>query len=249
MTAISGVIITKNEEDRIERAIQSLYFVDEIIVLDSQSTDETVVRARKLGATVFVEEWRGFVQQKNRALELATGPWIISIDADEWVSPQLAVQLPRILDNASHEAFRVPRKNWWGGKVVRFGCFGRDKPVRVFRKASATWAGREPHDSVSVRGSVGLLTASLHHAPYRNLAEHLQTIDRYSSLAARALWQEGKRGSVLHVVLRPCFYFIKDYFVFLGFLEGLRGLLLSLLGSLYVFLKWWKLRGKGCAVS
>ena len=175
------------------------------------------------------------------------GPF--SIDADEWVSPQLAEQIPKILSQTTLQAFRVPRRNWWGGTVVRFGRFGHDKPVRVFRKETASWAGLEPHDALSVHGKIGFLAQSIHHQPYRNLEDHLCTIDRYSSIAAQALLREGKRGYVWNVLVRPIFYFVKDYVFFMGFLEGFRGLLLSILGSLYVFLKWWKLRRLHCAVS
>ena len=240
---LSVAIITFNEADRISAAIKSVSFADEILVLDSGSTDATVEIAKKLGARVLSTDWPGHVEQKNRALQMVEGEWVLHVDADERVSKELSEEILGIINQDSqHVAFRVKRQNWWEGKPVRFGRWGFDRPIRLLKKSSGNWVGEDPHDRLDIDGKVGKLSGLLVHHPYRNLKEHWSTVDRYTELAALSAHERGRRSTVLDIFFRPPAHFFSSYLLLFGFLDGLRGLCLAWIGSVYVLLKWWRLR-------
>jgi glycosyltransferase involved in cell wall biosynthesis len=228
---LSAVIIARDEEDRIESAIRSVAFADEVVVLDSGSTDGTVARAEALGARVVRTDWPGFVAQKNRALLEARGDWILSIDADERVTPALREGILSALRAPSAAGYRVPRRNHWLGHALAHGHWYPDTKLRLARRERARWVGEDPHDRMEVDGPVADLAGDLDHVPYRSLAEHLATIDRYSALGAR-------RGGPIDIVGRPFWHFFSGYVLRLGFLDGVPGLVVHALGAVHVLLRW-----------
>ena len=236
---LSVTIIAKDEADRIEAAIQSVSFAAEIIVLDSGSADDTVARARAAGAKVIETDWPGHVAQKNRAMELATHDWILSIDADERLSPELAGLIQSLdLGAGNVVGYRFPRLSWWMGRPIRHGAWYPDCRVRLFHRRCGRWVGRDPHDFVELDGNSQKLDASLFHHPYRNLQEHLQTIDRYTAQSASLAVQSGQRAHWWDIAIRPYLYIVKSILLKMGFRDGVRGWCLALLGAAYVALKW-----------
>lgn len=235
---LSAVIIARDEADRIEAAVRSVAFADEVLVLDSGSTDATVARAEAAGARVVRTDWPGFVAQKNRGLALASGDWVLSIDADEVVDDTLRAAVIAALAAPAADGFVVRRRTIWLGHRLRHGFAWPDPRLRLVRKAVARWGGVDPHDRLDVTGRLGELPGELVHTPYRDLGEHLATIDRYTALDARA-------GSWLDVLVRPPWHFFRAYVLKLGVLDGVPGLVFAALGALYVLLKW--TRGRGAA--
>lgn len=238
MPSVSAVIIARDEVDRIEAAIASVAFADEVLVVDSGSTDGTVERAQAAGARVERTDWPGFVAQKARATAMARHDWVLSVDADERVSPALAAELVAALAAPGDAAgFAVPRLTWWEGAPVRRGAWWPDARVRLFDRRRAAWAGVDPHDEVRCRGPVRLLRAPIHHHPYRSLGEHFATIDAYTALGAAGLRAAGRRPGV-GSWLRPWAHLFKALVLKGGALDGHRGLSLALLGAAAVSLKW-----------
>ncbi|MFM2246884.1 MAG: hypothetical protein RL071_2958 [Pseudomonadota bacterium] len=236
MQRLSAVIIAKDEGDRIEGAIASVAFADEVLVLESGSRDDTADRARAAGARVVQADWPGFVAQKERATRLAAHDWVLSLDADERVPPDLAAEIGAVMaDPGERVGFWVPRLSWWEGAPVRRGIWWPDLRVRLFDRRHARWGGEDPHDHVIVTGPTGRLRGPLHHHPYRDLGEHLRTIDRYTALAAAGL---RRRGPGWGGWLRPWAHLFKALVLKGGVLDGQRGLSLALLGAAAVSLKW-----------
>lgn len=227
---LSAVILTRDEADRIADAIRSVAFADEVVVVDSGSTDATVGIALGLGARVISTDWPGFVAQKNRGLAEALGDWVLSIDADERVSPELATEI-RAATQGEHVGYSMPRLNLWLGHPLRHGHWYPDRRLRLVRKANARWVGDDPHDRLEVDGRVGALRGDLIHLPYRSLGDHLARIDRYTQIDARD-------GGWLDVLARPAWHFVSGYVLRRGFVDGLPGLYVAMLGALYVALKW-----------
>lgn len=232
---LSAVIITRDEADRIEACLRSLAFCDEVLVLDSGSTDDTVSRARALGARVEQSDWPGFVAQKNRALAAARGDWVLSVDADETVGDALREAIRREVAAPRADGFRVCRRNVYLGRPLRGGLAWPDRRVRLVRRDKARWEGRDPHDVLVVEGAVDDLDGELLHVPYRSLGDHLARIERYTQIDARD-------GSVLDLLLRPPWHFVRAYVIMGGFRDGFHGLLYAVLGALYVLLKWGRRR-------
>lgn len=237
---LSGCIIARDEADRIARAVASLGFCDEVVVLDSGSTDGTDRIAEAAGARVIRTDWPGHVAQKNRGLEACRGDWVLSIDADEWVSPALAAEILRFLDAPTADAASVPRRNHYLGAPLSHGRWYPDRRVRLARRDGARWAGEDPHDRLEAPGAVTALRADLDHTPYRSLGEHLATLDRYTAVAART----ARTGWVVSdLVLRPAWAFVRAYVIERGALDGMRGLVVAVLGAVYVLLKYARARG------
>lgn len=240
---LSAVIITRDEADRIERAVRSVSFADEVVVLDSGSTDDTVARARALGARVEVADWTGHVAQKNRALSLCRGDWVLSLDADEWVSEPLRDAVLAALRAPDAAGYRVARRNLWLGHELRGGRWYPDARVRLARRARARWEGEDPHDRLVVDGPVADLPGELYHEPYRSLAEHLLTVDRYSRIGAEAARRAGRRAGWLDLLVRPPWHFVRAFVLEGGWRDGVPGLVVAGLGALHTLLKWARLRG------
>lgn len=243
MPPLSVTIITKNEAADIGAALQSVAWADERIVVDSHSTDETVVLARQHADRVEVRDWPGYVAQKNYAASIARYDWILSLDADERVTPALAAEIRSLLAAAPrHAGYRIPRVTWHLGQWVRTTDWYPDFQLRLYDRRSAEWTGRYVHESVTARGSVGRLAGELQHFAYRDIADHLETIDRYTTYAARQMHENGRRAGFLEVAGHPPLAFLRNYIARGGIRDGVPGLIISALNSYYVFLKFAKLR-------
>jgi hypothetical protein len=239
---LSATLITRNEAARIGEALASVSWADEIVVVDSESTDQTASIARSFTSRVVVRPWDGYVAQKNHAASLASHDWILSLDADERVTPALASEIRALLaSEPAPRGYRVPRVSWYLGRWLRATDWYPDYQVRLYDRRAACWQGRLVHESVQVGGPTGTLRNELQHYPYRDMSHHLQTIDRYTSLAARQMFEEGRRVNVAAIAGRPALAFARNYLLRRGFLAGSAGLVVSLLNSYYVMLKFAKL--------
>lgn len=265
---LSVVIITKNEEANIGRTLASVAdFADEIVIVDSGSTDRTLEIVQSFGPKVkiFVEEWKGFARQKNSAIEKATGEWILSLDADEEVSPELADEIvasivldvlppqasappkmpsdgPRVVLSLLLTGFTIARKNFFLGRWIRRGGFYPDRKLRLVRREYARFEGRAVHEDIKISGEIAELQSPLLHHAYPTLSGYIEHMNRYSSLGAEMAVSNGKRGfSFLDIAVRPCATFIYNYVLRLGFLDGREGLLLHLYHAVYVSWKYAKI--------
>ncbi len=246
MPPLTVTIITRNESANIRAALDSVGWADEIVVVDSRSADDTAAIARDRGARVIVRDWPGYVAQKNFAAEQASHSWILSLDADERVTPALASEIgTRLATPLAEAGFRVPRVSWYLGRWLRSTDWYPDYQLRLYDRTRARWAGQHVHESVKADGPVGTLTAELQHYPYRDISHHLQTMDRYTTLTARQALERGKRASVADLLIHPPMAFLRNYLLRGGVKDGQVGLVVSLLNSYYVFLKsakLWELR-------
>jgi (heptosyl)LPS beta-1,4-glucosyltransferase len=239
---LTVTVITRNEAVNIAAALQSAAWADELVVVDAHSTDETVSIARGFTSRVEVRDWNGYIEQKNHAAAVAANDWILSIDADERVTPALASEVRALLaQEPGARGYRVPRVSFYLGRWIRTTDWYPDYQLRLYDRRAARWVGRHVHESVEVDGPISRLHRDLQHYPYRDLSHHLQTIDRYTTLAARQLHEDGQRTGALGLVARPAAAFVRNYLLRGGFRDGGPGLLVSLLNSYYVLLKFAKL--------
>ena len=238
---ISAAIITFNEERNISRAIESLRCCDEIVVVDSGSTDRTVELAVKLGARVIDCAWRGYAGQKNYASDQCRNEWILSLDADEALSEALEAEIWHIKKNGPQfDAYTMPRLAQYLGRWILHSGWYPDRKVRLFDRRLAKWVGGYVHESVVVEGSVGHLDSNLLHFTCNSLSEHLKTMDRYTTLAAEQLVAQQTPIGWIQLALDPPWTFLKTYVLQRGFLDGTEGLAIAYMAALYNFLKYAK---------
>lgn len=232
-----------DEEDRIADCLASLAFCDEIVLVDSHSRDGTRELAAAAGARVIERDWPGFTAQKDFAVRQARHDWVLCIDADERVSPELAGEIGRLREDGfpRHAGWRMRRLSAYLGRWMRFGAWSPDTKLRLFDRRRGGWTGAGVHETVRLDGSAGRLRGVLLHHPYRTLAEHLRTIDRYTTLTAEDMHARGRRAGAGDLVWRPAARFLKAYVLKLGFLEGWRGVLQASLSGYYGGLKYAKL--------
>lgn len=243
MPKVTATIITKNEAANIDAAIASVRWADEIVVVDSESTDDTAERARRSGSRVEVRSWPGYSVQKNHAASIASHDWILSLDADERVTPELAAEIQALLaTEPARRGYRIPRISHYLGRWIRGTDWYPDYQLRLYDRRAGTWNGRRVHESVALNGDPGQLRHDLQHYPYRDISDHLATIDRYTTLAAEQMRAEGRVPSILGVALHPPFAFLRNYILRGGFRSGSAGVVVSALNSYYVFLKLAKAR-------
>jgi (heptosyl)LPS beta-1,4-glucosyltransferase len=239
---LSVTVITKNEASDIEAALDSVAWADERIVVDSGSTDGTVAIARRAGARVVEREWPGYGAQKNYAASLAANDWILSLDADERVAPPLAREIQALLGSEPPcRGYRIPRVTWHLGRWIRTTDWYPDHQLRLYDRRAAAWTTSRVHESVRVDGSVGTLGAELQHFAYRDIADHLETIDRYTTYAALQMQEDGRRAGWVDIAGHPPLAFLRNYLAHGGFRDGAPGLIVSSLNAYYVFLKFAKL--------
>lgn len=241
---ISAIIITRNEERNIGECLASIPFVDEVIVVDSGSLDGTEAICRgDSRVRWFSEPWKGFGPQKNSALDKAGNDWILSIDADERVSPELAGEIAALpLAGPGPDAYRIPRRSFFGKRWVRHGGWYPDHTIRLWRRGAGRFVDRSVHEVVKVDGAVGTLRSDLLHHTYMDTADFVERMNRYSTLGAVELRKKGARGSRFDLLFRPPFTFFRMYVLRRGFLDGALGFRLAVLYAMYTFLKYAKLR-------
>ena len=239
---LTVTVITFNEAAHIAAALDSVSWADEIVVVDSRSTDGTAAIAEARGARVVVRDWPGYSAQKNYAAEIATHEWILSLDADERVTPQLAEEIRRTLANTpAPSGYRIPRVTWYVGRWLRSTDWYPDYQLRLYDRRRGRWNGRRVHESVTLQGTPGTLRNEIQHFAYRDISHHLATIDRYTTLAAEQWMAEGRRTSAVGAAIHPLFAFLRNYLLRGGIRDGSAGLIVSVLKSYYVFLKLAKL--------
>ena len=239
---LSAVIITKNEARHIAACLDSVSFADEIIVLDSGSTDGTCDIARAKGAKVtVVNDWPGFGPQKNRALDLATCDWVLSIDADERVTPELAQAIDRVLRQPDYEAYKIARLSRFGGRWIRHSGWWPDLVLRLFRRGSARFSDAVVHEKVVPDKPAAILPGHFLHYPYADMAAMVAKVNRYSSDAAAMMHARGKKTSVLSIFGHAFWTFIRIYLIRRGFLDGKEGLILALTAASGSFFRYSKL--------
>ncbi|MCY4594224.1 MAG: glycosyltransferase family 2 protein [Bryobacterales bacterium] len=240
---ISATIIARNEENSVARAISSLGFCDEIVVVDSGSTDRTVKISESLGAMVIHNDWLGYAAQKNFAARAATHDWILSIDADEEVSPRLAASIQRLREAGTrHVGFDFARKARYCGRWIEHSGWYPDRKVRLYRRDRGSWKGNFVHESVVVSGAVGHLDGDLLHYTCDTLEAHRANVERYTDLAAQEIRATGKKPPIWRVLLAPPYAFVKSYLLQLGLLDGAAGLTIARMAARYVYLKYSKAR-------
>jgi glycosyltransferase involved in cell wall biosynthesis len=239
---LSAVIITRDAGTQLEACLRGLDFVDEVLVVDSGSRDNTVELARACGARVLHQDWLGYGPQKQFAAEQARHDWILSLDADERLSDTLRADISRELDGPRVYAYVMPRCNRFMGRWLRHGEGYPDLSLRLFHRGHARWSDDSIHEKVIADGPVGRLQGDLLHESHTTIADYLSKQNRYTTLQAEQLHACGKRAGVAKMLLSPLFRFVKFYFFRLGFLDGIPGLVHILIGCFNTFSKYAKLR-------
>ena len=244
MEKISVVIICYNEEKNIGRCIGSVKDVaDEILILDSNSTDQTVSIAESMGAIVKQVVFTGFIQKKNTGVELASYDYILSLDADEMLDPLLNDSIRKIKEKFNSQAYRMNRCSNYCGKFIRHGSWYPDAKIRLFDRRIARWGGTNPHDKIVLANDIQVehLKGDILHYSYHTISEHVIQNNKLSTLAAESLFAKGKRTSLFKIVFNPWWAFFQSYLIRAGFLDGLFGLVISIQISHQTFLKHLKL--------
>jgi glycosyltransferase involved in cell wall biosynthesis len=243
---ISACVIAKDEADRIGPCLESLRFCDEVVVLDSGSTDGTQDIVRRMGVRLVETDWPGWIAQKNRAVDAAQHDWILSLDSDERLDPPLRAELERI--RALHDpsdgtvAYEMTRKVHYLGRWILHGGWYPEWRVRLFDRRRARWGGMDPHDRVEPRGEVvRIATGNIEHYTYRSISDHLARLNRFTSVAAKELFDRGRRARAWSLLMRPPWHAFQAYVLKAGFLDGVPGLVMAVLRGVYSFLKYAKL--------
>lgn len=246
---LSACVMACDDEETLERCLESLAFADEIIVVvDPRSGDRTEKIASELATRVAIHAYEGDLEQKRYTSGLASGDWVLSIDADEVVTPELAVAIQGALSSPHAAGYEMNRVAWHLGRWVRHGDWHPDWKLRLFERAKARWTGRNPHGRAEVEGAVSRLSGDLLHYSYRDLSDQIGRIDTHSSQAAEALFREGRRARWADLVLRPPARFLRSYVLKRGFLDGVVGFLVASSIAYAVFLKYaklWERRRRG----
>ena len=240
MPRLSLIVITRNEEGSIGRCLRSVGFADEIVVVDNGSTDKTVEIARSLGANVLQPpDWPGFGPQKNRALKAATGDWVFSLDADEWIEPALEREIRSVIARTdAANGYEMPRRSRFCGAIVRHCGWSPDYVTRLFRRGSGHFSGDKVHERLIVDGRVGRLVYPIEHESITTFADAADKIDRYSRAAAAELRARGKRSNFLKALLRSWGAFLRTYIFRAGFLDGRTGFHVAEYNRRYTYEKW-----------
>jgi glycosyltransferase involved in cell wall biosynthesis len=244
--SLSVIVIAKDEEATIHRCLESVAWVDEIVLVDSGSTDATQSISRDLGAKVHsTADWPGFGPQKNRALDLATGDWVLSLDADEWLTPKLQAEVRNtVASPGPHSAFRVPRASYFCGRLMRHSGWWPDPVLRLFRRGRARFSDDLVHERLIVDGTVGELSYPLMHESFVGLEEVLDKVNRYSSAGAQMMVADGRAGTLTSAVAHGAWTFMRTYVLEAGFMDGREGFMLAVSnaeGVYYRYLKAWLL--------
>jgi glycosyltransferase involved in cell wall biosynthesis len=240
---ISATIITYNEQDNLPRALGSLACCDEVVIVDSGSTDQTIELARRAGARVVERPWPGYAQQKNFAARQAANDWILALDADETLSEDLQQELRALKQQGSRfDAYSCPRLAQYRGKWIRHSGWYPDRKVRFYDRRKARWVGDYVHESVRVEGSLGALQGNLLHYTCPTLSRHIASVNRYTTLAAQEMAALGGTVSLARLLAAPPWAFVRSYLLQRGFLDGREGFLIAAMAAFYVFAKYAKVK-------
>ena len=235
-------MITKNEEENIFKSLSAVKdLADEIIVVDSGSTDNTAKIAESLGAKVFKRQFDSFSNQKNYALSLASNEWVLHIDADEIVPAALRDEIKQKLEDAQADAFYIPRENYFLCKKMKYSGLAKEYRLRLAKKTKSEYVGGLIHEELVCEGKKEFLKNAFEHHSYPNLNKFFVKFDQYTTLGALKLFEKRKKFRISGIVLRPVFEFVKRYFLKLGFLDGIEGFVWAAIGMFYVFTKYIKL--------
>lgn len=238
MSRLTVTVIAWNEEERLRACLESVTWADEIVVVDAESADKTVQIAREFTDKVSVRAWPGFANQKNFAIEQATCDWVLSLDADERVTPELRERIRAIIKNEGPaDGYAIPRRNIFWGRWVRHGGLYPDYQLRLFRRTAGRFVENAVHESVTITGQVERLAEPMLHHSYRDLEDFVRRSNRYSTLSALDWIRRGRRAGLPSLVTRPLGRFFSMYIVHGGFLDGWRGFVLAVLYTEYVFLR------------
>lgn len=240
--SISVTIITYNEEANISAALESVKWASEIIVVDSGSTDNTTTLARQFTKNVITNPWPGYALQKQFATEQATNDWILSIDADEQVTPSLAKEIQKVINdpNNQYDGFYISRQNYYLKKAIYHSGWAPDYQLRLYRRTKGHWKGNFVHESVTLDGKAGKLQAKLDHYSIQSLSAHHERLNRYTTLAANELSSRGKSVKTVDLLIRPIMAGFRSYIWRLGILDGVAGIIIAYFAAYYVFLKYAK---------
>ena len=242
MQPISATVITYNEERNIGDALQSLSWVDEIVVVDSGSSDATLEICRSHTGNIFHRDWTGYVDQKSFAVDKASHDWIFSLDADERPSPELRTEIQELArDGFRKPGYRIPRVACFMGRWIRHGDWYPDYQLRLFDRRHGKWQGGRVHESVKMKEQPDVLKGEIQHYTYRRFSDYLKRLETYSSLAALDYHQRGKAATPFSLLGHPMAVFIKSYLLKRGFLDGTPGFAVAVMGAISVFFKYAKL--------
>lgn len=240
---VSVCVVAMDEEANIADCLRSADFADEWIVVDSHSSDRTREIAAECGARVIERDWPGHIEQKNFAIDQAAHDWVLCLDADERVTPQLRESILAALARDDRpDGFEFNRLTEYMGRWIRHGGWYPDRKLRLYRRSKGRWGGVNPHDHVRLEGRVERLRGDLLHYSYRSLSDHIATIDSFTTIAAREKRKAGRRASLADLTLRPGWRFLRMFAFRGGFLDGVPGFVVATMGAFYVFQKYAKLR-------
>jgi glycosyltransferase involved in cell wall biosynthesis len=243
---LSVAIITYNEEENIREALESIKWANEIVVVDAFSTDRTQEICREYTDKVFSMEWEGFARQKNKAISMTTHQWVFVLDSDERITEELKEEILQVInDRDSVDGYYVARKNYFGHRWIRHGGWWPDYTLRLFRRQKGLFEIREVHEALKINGKTGYLKHPIEHYTYKNSNDFLKRMETYSTLAAKELFKKGRKANILDITLRPLATFFRMSFLQLGILDGIYGIILAYLYSLYTYNKYAKLREMG----
>ncbi len=244
MRKITAIIPTYNEEHNIKEAIKSVQWADEILIVDSFSTDNTVSLAKELGARVIQREYEHSASQKNWAIPQATYEWIFLLDADERVDKALQQEITSILkqENIEEVAYWIKRRNFFMGSEIKYSGWQGDKVIRLFKRDECKYENKSVHAEIICNGKVGMLKSKLIHYTFKDIFHYLEKWDRYTTMSAKDRAERGETPNLYHFLVKPAFRFFQDYFLKLGILDGLTGYILCTLSSMSVFMRYLKVR-------
>jgi glycosyltransferase involved in cell wall biosynthesis len=249
MEPISATLIVYNEEHNIANALQSLSWADEIVVVDSGSSDATVEICHQFTDKVFHRDWTGYVEQKNYAVENARNNWIFSLDADERISPELRDEIVELAGRGFlKRGYKIPRIAFFMGHWIRHGDWYPDYQLRLFDRKHGKWEGGRVHESVKISETPGFLKGDIFHFTYRSLSDYLKRLEIYSNLAAFDYQQKGRRATLFTLLFNPAAAFTKAFLLKRGFLDGTPGFAVAVMGAVSVFFKYaklYELQGRG----
>jgi len=249
-STISAFIVCVNEEKHIRRCLESLKWCNEIVVIDSGSTDRTIEICREYTANVIQRPWPGFVAQKSFGLSQCHGEWALNIDADEVVTPELRDQILAVMASPNAlNGYYILRVVYYLGKFWRKGGWYPEYRLRLCRRSVTTWGGDDPHEKAIVSGATARLTAELLHYTYEDVSNQIRSLNSFATTAAETMWKKGRRTSLPQILFNPVGRFIKFYFIRKGYREGISGLLVAGIEAFYVYLKYVKLWEKERAAA